>query len=613
MSQRSPYKTQLEPSFTPVQSGLLQRRYSAYGQRPIAASPQTSLQRYATASAQPAAVPPLVHGVLRSPGQPLDRQTRAFMESRFGHDFSQVRVHTNPKAAESSKSVNALAYTVGHNIVFGTGQYSRSSAAGQKLLAHELAHVVQQSGHGAFPPLPTSTFETEAEQASQTIISGHTAPKVNLRAGFGLARTPLPKNLSTLSDDELQAEHALVQDWLLENPNHADHTIVADYFRDIEAAAAGRVADPTSGPPPSLGELLDYNNPRSWHRSLPSSTIPAGRISYIGGTGRRGTPRLGRRYPPRPAIEPMADTAWQTVRQTLIDDIRSRLTGITAPTPSGGMGIYHGGYAYMARNYREGRLEQETSRLHHEFMTSATLASIGFASPNSRITVLWQQFQRIITQEGDTSAINAWDDQIVTIGAGFSAKTGAAGEIYNRMPSGFRQQLYTHGIRVNPDNTFTVLDLDRGMVETGENALRLLQVNPTMLALLTRAAQSETLLQQGGEERSQRSWMLRAQFQQFLKRNRDVPDSVFGWNQAAMQFAFKLKHWSGALSWRQMGSTGGDVNALANYALRTVHRARGGDWREAYIQGRILGIADRSSVARGDIQFGSRGIEITLE
>jgi hypothetical protein len=83
--------------------------------------------------------PPLVDEVLRSSGQPLDPATRAFMEPRFGRDLSQVRVHSDSKAAESAQSVDALAYTSGHNIVFG--QAPRTP----RLLAHELAHVAQQT------------------------------------------------------------------------------------------------------------------------------------------------------------------------------------------------------------------------------------------------------------------------------------------------------------------------------------------------------------------------------------------------------------------------------------------------------------------------------------
>src|SRR5207244_11233244 len=85
------------------------------------------------------------HEVLNSPGQPLDESTRAFMEPRFGHDFSRVRVHTDSQAAESARAVNALAYTVGPDIVLGADQYKPGTLAGRRLLAHELTHVLQQS------------------------------------------------------------------------------------------------------------------------------------------------------------------------------------------------------------------------------------------------------------------------------------------------------------------------------------------------------------------------------------------------------------------------------------------------------------------------------------
>ena len=91
-------------------------------------------------------VPPIVHEVLRSRGQPLDSETRASMEPRFGYNFGNVRVHADAHAAESTRALNALAYTVGHDVVFGREQFSPSSTKGRQLLAHELVHVIQQSG-----------------------------------------------------------------------------------------------------------------------------------------------------------------------------------------------------------------------------------------------------------------------------------------------------------------------------------------------------------------------------------------------------------------------------------------------------------------------------------
>ena len=79
-------------------------------------------------------------------GQPLDDSTRAFMEPRFGHDFSQVRIHTDSRASYSSEAIAARAYTVGSDIAFRSGEFSPGSSDGRRLLAHELTHVVQQAG-----------------------------------------------------------------------------------------------------------------------------------------------------------------------------------------------------------------------------------------------------------------------------------------------------------------------------------------------------------------------------------------------------------------------------------------------------------------------------------
>jgi hypothetical protein len=89
--------------------------------------------------------PDVVHEVLRSPGQPLDPASRAYFEPRFGHDFSQVRVHADARAADSAQAIRARAYTVGCDIVFGAGQYDPGSEQSRKLLAHELTHTIQQS------------------------------------------------------------------------------------------------------------------------------------------------------------------------------------------------------------------------------------------------------------------------------------------------------------------------------------------------------------------------------------------------------------------------------------------------------------------------------------
>jgi len=125
--------------------------------------------------------PPIVHEVLRSPGQPLDAGTRAFMEPRFRHDFRRVRVHADSRAALSARAVQADAYTVGKDVVFGAGMYAPQSSEGQRLLAHELTHVIQQRNTATYPASNAHSrielggarneLEREADSAAESIES----------------------------------------------------------------------------------------------------------------------------------------------------------------------------------------------------------------------------------------------------------------------------------------------------------------------------------------------------------------------------------------------------------------------------------------------------------
>ena len=93
----------------------------------------------------------IVYDALRSPGHALDASTRAFFEPRFGRDFSAVRIHADGQAASAARTLRARAYTLGADLVFGAGQYAPSTTEGQRLLAHELVHVVQQSPQSGAP------------------------------------------------------------------------------------------------------------------------------------------------------------------------------------------------------------------------------------------------------------------------------------------------------------------------------------------------------------------------------------------------------------------------------------------------------------------------------
>ena len=188
------------PVLTVVRGGLLQRACACGNHAGTGGEcaecrrkREGTLQRAAVHPGPVPTVPPIVHAVLRGSGQPLDGATRAFMEPRFGHDFSAVRVHTDAQAAQSAAAVNALAYTVGRAVVFGAGQFAPGTTAGRRLLAHELTHTVQQGGQ------PISDLqlgragdaaEAEAQWAADVVLL-HRDYRVREAAPSGtLARQP---------------------------------------------------------------------------------------------------------------------------------------------------------------------------------------------------------------------------------------------------------------------------------------------------------------------------------------------------------------------------------------------------------------------------------------
>jgi hypothetical protein len=145
---------------------------------------------------------------LASPGSPLDAHARAYLERKFGRNFSRVRVHTGSQAAESAHALAARAYTAGEHVVFGAGQYAPRSGRGLRLLAHELAHVIQQAD-GAADSRTVQRFSTaEHEEIGKTAyedvkkkFSGPAYESSNLyRTLQGGAQLPIGSNTKQYGD-----------------------------------------------------------------------------------------------------------------------------------------------------------------------------------------------------------------------------------------------------------------------------------------------------------------------------------------------------------------------------------------------------------------------------
>jgi len=154
---------------------------------------------------------PVLDVVGSGAGSPLDADTRVDMESRLGHDFGDVRVHTDSRAHDSATAVNAHAYTVGSNVVFQRDKYDPSSTEGKTMLAHELTHVVQQrsgpvegtpAGGGVQVSDPSDRFEQEAAANAERAMSAPVSP-----AGSVVQREAAPEE----QEEEPSAQGSFVQ------------------------------------------------------------------------------------------------------------------------------------------------------------------------------------------------------------------------------------------------------------------------------------------------------------------------------------------------------------------------------------------------------------------
>ncbi len=219
--------------------------------------------------------PPVVHQALNTAGEPLDASTQSLMESRFERDFGDVRVHTDSLAAKSASSIHALAYTSGKDLVFGAGQYSPHSGVGQRLLAHELTHVVQQDSRsrpdlrrvvrrqpataaatvtaqpgvvaqpGVAAPPPISPEDRQRQIYAATIMREVPAPDPGVKANLGKALSFAPVYEDIHDRDSARDQLKTTQSQLDEAINQKS---IATYnVKDVSGAPGG--SGPGSGLP----------------------------------------------------------------------------------------------------------------------------------------------------------------------------------------------------------------------------------------------------------------------------------------------------------------------------------------------------------------------------
>jgi hypothetical protein len=172
-------------------------RVYAHAKKAVSRTARSSIASPISASHDRVA-PDSIAEVVQSPGAPLGEGVRAAMEPRFGFDFSRVRIHADAAAAASARDVGARAYTVGPHIAFDDGQYSPETARGQRLLAHELTHVVQQ-GESADPSIVQRDLAVPPP-APDAVAQPLTPEQVQAAIAFNGARFDDPYAFAVLRD-----------------------------------------------------------------------------------------------------------------------------------------------------------------------------------------------------------------------------------------------------------------------------------------------------------------------------------------------------------------------------------------------------------------------------
>ncbi len=209
------------------------------------------LHRYA-AGPGPAVAPDIVQEVLRGPSQPMPRNVRRDMETRMGHDFSDVRVHTDERAGASAEAVAAHAYTVGRHIVFSPGRFDSGSTQGRKLLAHELTHT---ANHPLGAPTPSGDLRISspaeaAERHAVSVSKGTIVPAVAPAAQSRLFRSPDIVQLSGVTVNHARVTVPPVARLSFSAtiiPANASPDITLDIVSDGATIAAGTTIDNSTG------------------------------------------------------------------------------------------------------------------------------------------------------------------------------------------------------------------------------------------------------------------------------------------------------------------------------------------------------------------------------
>jgi hypothetical protein len=295
----------------------------------------------------PAAAPAIVHEVLRGQGQPIPVDVRHDIEARMGHDFADVRIHTDERSGASAEAVAAYAYTVGRHIVFAPGRFDPGSAQGQRLLLHELSHA---AGHLRGVPIPSgdlriSTIDEAAERHAVTVSEGAVAPVVAPAASPGLFREAAGfVNLTgvTVNRDRVTVPPvARLSFSATKTPANAPG-VTLSVVGDSATIAAGTTVNNTTG---AIRVAADQTGGSAHIKASQNLPDPPGGSSWF--------------------TAPFSFTA-----------IPSGITSTTA-SPSGSTGFYGGDFTHTFTSPAGGQTALERSHLNERFASSTITGTLG--------------------------------------------------------------------------------------------------------------------------------------------------------------------------------------------------------------------------------------------
>lgn len=526
----------------------------------------TPLQAKQANNQQPVVTPTIESRInsIKGRGQPLPESIRTYFEPRFGQDFSQVRVHTGTVATASARAINAKAFTVGQNIVFGHGQYPPQSDENRKILAHEIVHTVQQTKSNARSQ--QTTLEVSSPGDTLELETNRLADIMMRSEPYEGSATSAPTMISRLRDETQYSDSgAAVIRAAIGRGGEELQAVIAALELAQQQLGLDREQDPSSqepgwlvpvyvpgGPvqvtrediPTLLGEAhWEDDNSLQWHRLENEQLV---------------NPRL------IPRIEEFRDAA--KVRLRTVDESRVR----TTPSMRGGIGTFAAGNAPTTGTATH---LQWTSNQPHPGVNNL------LRQPQyQRFQPILPAMMDLVRHEGGSAAINTYDNQIVTIGAGFSMRSSRAQRMLEHLPWEMQRQIYDVGIYVGEDaDSVRLLTLD-GIphILSGMAALEALRWDRQRLAFIQELLSSEgnnsdsdqegTPLQ--NREWSPREWALRAQIQELCEANRAMPNSALAWPQGVQHLALQLHHGlPGPFHWSDYANLHGDATYIARVLI----------------------------------------------